>query len=118
LALELASGRNVRAAAQAAGVSLRTATRRMADAKFRSRINAIRAKLTAQASGRLAASMATAADVLTALLAHDDPKIRLRAAERTIELAVQVTELNELQRQVQDLETLVATEAAARSGTG
>jgi hypothetical protein len=49
LLLTLASGRSVRAAARAAGIGERTATRRMADRAFRRRVSELRADMVERA---------------------------------------------------------------------
>src|SRR5690349_4617372 len=64
LAAELAAGKTVRGAADAAGVSERTAFRRLADDRFTSRVADLRGQMVARAAGHLADGMAEAADAL------------------------------------------------------
>jgi hypothetical protein len=104
LAAELAAGKTVREAATAAGVSERTAHRRTADPAFKARVTDLRTQMVTRASGRLADGMTAAADVLRKLLTSKTESIRLRAAERLIELGLKVTELAELQQRVEELE--------------
>jgi len=104
LAAELAAGKTVRDAATAAGVAERTAHRRRTDADFKARVGALRADMVGAACGRLADGMATAADVLLALLADAGPDVRHRAAVKVIELGVKLGELADLERRVAELE--------------
>ncbi|MBA4065917.1 MAG: hypothetical protein C0501_19805 [Isosphaera sp.] len=108
LAAELAAGQTVRDAARTAGVSEHTAHRRNGDPAFKARVAELRVGMVAEASGRLAESMGRAANVLRDLLGSADEKVRLRAAERMIELGLKVVELTELQRRVEELERQAA----------
>jgi hypothetical protein len=67
LALALAAGQTVRDAAAAAGVSERTATRRLTDPGFRKRVAALRAELVQAAVARLQSSVGQAVDTLAAV---------------------------------------------------
>jgi hypothetical protein len=107
LALALASGQTLRAAA-AAGVAERTATRRWADPAFRRRVSELRGELVAQALGGVADGMADAAATLRALLGADSENVRLGAARALLELGVKLRENVELQERLQALEKLVA----------
>ena len=104
LALALAAGQSVRDAATSAGVSERTAFRRLADPEFAAQVAALRADMIRTAAGRLAAGMTDAADVLRALLTNDDPHVRHKAAVKLLEVGTKVVELADLQRRVDDLE--------------
>jgi hypothetical protein len=104
LAAELAAGKTVREAAGRAGISERTAHRRLEDSTFRARIAALRAEMLSAASGRLADGMVAAADVLRKLLAHRDANIRRQTAAKLLELGLRVREVVELEQRVQDLE--------------
>lgn len=104
LAAELAAGKTVREAATAAGVSERTAHRRLESATFRARVAELHSALVRTAAGRLVAGMSEAADVLRAGLTHDDPHVRHKSATKLIELGVKVTELAELERRIAELE--------------
>lgn len=104
LAAELAAGRTVRDAATAAGVSERTAYRRLSEHPFAARVAELRAAMVGEALGRLSANMGRAADVLAALLDDDDPGVRQRAAAKLIELGLRVREQVELEGRVRELE--------------
>ncbi len=114
LAAELAAGRTLRDAAAAAGMSERTAHRRLQDREFVARVAALRGVMVRAAAGRLADGMTQAADVLRALLASADEHVRHKAAVKLIELGVKVAELAELEQRVADLE---AAADAAEGGT-
>jgi len=81
--LAIASGRTVRAAAKAAGISERTARRHTADPAVQIRINSLQRQLRNRTVGRLSAGMTAAARELERLLRDPSAKIRLATA-RTI----------------------------------
>jgi hypothetical protein len=107
LAAELASGKTIRDAATAAGVSERTAHRRLEDPKFKARVRHLRSEILDTAAGRLIDGMTQATDVLRVLLTHYDADVRHKAAVKLLELAmkaVQATELAELRDTLEELE--------------
>jgi hypothetical protein len=116
LAAELAAGKTVRDAATAAGVSDRTASRRLTDPTFKARVSELRGEMIGHAAGRLADGMSEAAGVLRALLADTDPNVRFRAAGKLIELGVKVVELSELEQRVVELEQYLAETAPGGRG--
>jgi hypothetical protein len=117
LAAELAVGKTIAAAATAAGISERTATRRMADPTFRARLTEARAAMIATAANKLASGMTAAADVLRELLASADEHVQHKAAVKLIELSLRVGEAAELQQRVADLEVLIQQLIAAKGAT-
>ncbi len=108
LAAHLAAGARHMDAAKAADVSERTLRRRLADPEFVAEVARLRAEMVGRAAGRLADSMAEASDVLKTLLADADANIRHRSATKVIELGMKVAELTELQKRVEQLETLLS----------
>jgi hypothetical protein len=80
VAVALASGLSLNAAAEQAGVCRKTVERRLADPAFRREVAEFRGQLIAAALGRLADNMTRAADAVAALLDDPDPRLRLRAA--------------------------------------
>jgi hypothetical protein len=117
LALALAAGQTVRLAAEAAGVSERTATRRSADPAFRRRVGELRADMVARSVGRMAEGMSDAADVLRALLAPGTPPaVRLGAARSLLELGVRLRDSVEIEERLAALEAEAAAED--REGEG
>jgi hypothetical protein len=108
LALALATGQTLRAAAEATGIGERTATRRTAEPGFRRRVNELRAEMTSRALGRMADGMADAADVLRKLLNADSESVRLGAARSLLELGVKLRESVELEERLAALEGRLA----------
>jgi len=92
LVLALARGLTVEQAAAEAGVSPRTAHRRLADPAFRPRIAAAQGKAVAQAIGLLADGTIEAARVLRELLGQEQPAVRLNAARTLLQLYPRSTE--------------------------
>lgn len=107
LAAELAAGKSVREAATSAGVSERTAFRRLGDAAFKARVAELRSEMVRTAAGRLVDGMTEAAGVLRAGLTDPDANIRHKSAVKLIELGVKVTELAELEQRVEELEQMI-----------
>jgi hypothetical protein len=108
LALALATGQTLRAAAEATGVGERTATRRVAEPGFRRRVGELRAEMTSRALGRMADGMADAADVLRQLLNAESESVRLGAARSLLELGVKLRESVELEERLAALEGRLA----------
>jgi hypothetical protein len=104
LALALATGQTLRAAAGAVGVAERTATRRWADPAFRRRVVELRGELVGLALGRLADGMADAAAKLRQLLDAQSEAVRLGACRAMLELGVKLRESVELEARLQALE--------------
>src|SRR6478672_5057750 len=80
LAMALAAGTSASDAARQTGVSLSTVNRRLADPDFRKFVADLRAQPLERALGRVTDNMTKAADTLVAVLDHDNPVYRLRAA--------------------------------------
>lgn len=104
LAAEIAAGKTVRQAAAGAGVSERTAHRRLADPNFKTRVVELRGRMVSDAAGQLAAGMTAAANTLLLLLGSQDEHVRHKTAVKVIDLGVKVIELAELQKRVEELE--------------
>ena len=82
----LASGCHIENAALAAGVSERTAYRRLADPDFRGRLDAARESLRESILARLADAGHDAIGTLWDLMHHsDDDSVRLRAAKALLD---------------------------------
>jgi hypothetical protein len=88
LALALAAGQTLHAAAINVGVSERTAARRWATPAFRLRVSQLRGELIERGLGRLAESMAAAGDVLRNLFDAESESVRLGAARSVLELGL------------------------------
>ena len=104
IAAQLAAGKTVRDAAATAGVSEKTAHRRVGDPEFRKMVSGVRAGLIGSTAGILADGMTEAAGALRALLADTDPNVRHRAAVKLIELGLRTSELVDLEARVSELE--------------
>jgi hypothetical protein len=108
LLLGLATGLSVPAAAQRAGVSERTAYRRLDDPGFRRRISETRTALFTEAVGRLAALAGKAADALGELLTSDRGLVKLQAAKGVLELGPKLREAGEVAERLDALERRLA----------
>jgi hypothetical protein len=107
LATALAVGGTVEGAAHHAGVSERTAFRRLQDPAFRERIAGARRRMFEQAAARLTARSTSAADALGDLLGADSESVRLGAARSILELGAKLREAVELEARVAELEVAV-----------
>jgi hypothetical protein len=107
LAVALASGRTLKQAAAAAGVSERTASKWHTDPQFKGRVLALRGEVVSRALGRVTASLTAAANTLRKLLESGNDAIRLGAAKSIIDAALRLREANDLQQQLDDLRALV-----------
>jgi hypothetical protein len=114
LALALAAGSTLHAAAAEAGIGATTAKRwlREQPAIIR-RVGELRAEMTAQALGRLIDNMASAADTLAYLSRKAESEtVRLGAARAVLELANKTRETVELEERLQALEKQVASKGS------
>jgi hypothetical protein len=86
LVIALAGGTSVKAAAEIADMSERTAYRRRAEAAFRRRLTRARAEMRDRAIGHLSAAAADAAITLRKVLGKEDsPALQVRAAEAILD---------------------------------
>ena len=108
----LAAGSPVEQAARAAGLSTRTAYRRLADPAFRARLARARDTLIETALGELVDSASEAVATLRALLQAEDERVRLGAAKATLEQLLRLRETLTLGQRLATLERA----QAARSG--
>jgi hypothetical protein len=104
LALALAAGDSIADAAAKAGMSERTARRRLADPSLRQHIEKLRAAMIERALGRMADSMTEAADVLRALLQAKTESVRLGAARSLLDLGTKVRDAVDMEARVAELE--------------
>ena len=109
LLLALACGATVENAARQAGVSLRTAHRRMADESFRQRLQALRDDMVQRASGAMTAASHEAVRTLLELLKPSmPPAVRLGAARSVLEIGMKVRENAVLEERLAALEARLA----------
>lgn len=110
LVLALAAGQTIEAAAAKAGISRRTAHRRLNDPEFQTRLSAARAEMTGRTIGRLTILGAKAVSALQGLLKSEKEPVRLAAAVKILELGSRLrerAELDEHARRLAELERLL-----------
>ena len=109
LLLALACGATVENAARKAGMSERTAHRRLADPSFRQQLSQVRNDMVERATGMMTAA---ALEAVKTLLALQDTAIpaaaRLGAARAVIELGLKLREENNLGERLAALEEQMA----------
>ncbi len=88
LVTALAVGATVEQAAERAGVSARTAHRRLDDPDFVRRVDEARAELLGRAMARLSATCTSAVTTLGNLLTAESDSVRLGAARSILDLAL------------------------------
>jgi hypothetical protein len=104
LALALAAGQTLRDAAQAVGISERTAARRWSDPDFRRRVSELRGEMVGQILGKLTEGMTDAVAKLRELLGAQSESVRLGAARSILEIGMRVRELVEFEDRLTALE--------------
>ena len=110
----LAAGSTVEDAAKAAGLSSRTAYRRLADPGFARRLAQTRDELISNALGELVDCASEAVATLRALLSASDERVRLSAAKSTLEQLLRLRETLTLSQRLAALERSV--QAQSRRG--
>jgi hypothetical protein len=100
----LAAGSSVEEAAARAGVSRRTAYRRLADPGFQRRLVGARDELVTEALGELVASAGAAVARLRDLLDARDDRIKLGAAKALLDQLLRIRETVTLAERVSALE--------------
>ena len=84
----LAAGKSYREAAREAGLSYKTVQRRVADPLFRAELDDLKRNVVRQAAAHIANAATSAVAALEALLADRDPWVRLRAAAKILDTAI------------------------------
>lgn len=108
LALALASGVGVNAAAEQFEMSRKTVQRWLKRPGFRRVVAELRGQLVETALGRMADHMTRSADALGALLDADDLGVRLRAARAVLGLGLRMRDSVEIAERVRELEEELA----------
>jgi hypothetical protein len=103
----LAAGSSVEDAARTAGVSTRTAYRRLADPVFARRLAEARDELISAALGELVECASEAVATLRSLLSASDERVRLGAAKSTLEQLLRLRETLTLSQRLAALERAV-----------
>lgn len=114
LVAALASGKSVKDAACEAGVSERTAFRRLEQTDFVRRVAELRGRMVESAAGRLAAAAGAACDRLTKLLNAESEGVQLGAARLILEQAVRLREVVDLERRLAALEEACSRRDASK----
>ena len=104
LVLAMAGGADVKGAAAEAGMSERTAHRRIRDPEFAKRVAAARDAIWQQAVGQLAGSATEAAETLRELLHSSSEMAKLRAAIAILEEGSRLREVVEIEARLTALE--------------
>jgi len=108
LVLSLASGKTIRDAAQQAGLSERTAFRRINDPEFRRQVREARSEMFSRSLGLLADASTSAVGTLRQLsLSAMSESVRLGAAKAILEIGNRVREVNEIEVRLSELEALL-----------
>lgn len=110
LAGHLAAGLPLALAAKKAGVSERTARRRLKAPAFRKLVDDLKAEAVGRAVSILGRTMSKAAVELARLLKSADERTRLQAAREVIGLGLKARQVEELERRVADLEAMLREE--------
>jgi hypothetical protein len=103
LAMAVATGQTIKAAAQMAGCSEDMAYRISRSNEFKQAVSEVRAEALHAAVGVLSAAATRAAGVMVELMEDQDPKIRLAACSKLMDRIVPMTELHELRQEIQEL---------------
>lgn len=105
LAVAVAGGNSIKAAADVASCSVQTAYNTSATVEFKSRVSELRTVMTDQAVGELSAAAAEAVTTLRELLGKEfDPSQRITAAKAILAAVQPMSELAELRRRLDSLE--------------
>lgn len=106
LAVAIAAGATVRAAADELGIPERTAYRQSGSPEFKCRVSAIRSEMTFAAVGSLSAGASEAVACIRELLAStNEPSVRLNAAKAILANLGPLSELSELRARLEALES-------------
>jgi hypothetical protein len=104
VAVQLASGLTVKAAAKAGRVSMRTVFNWQKDPAFLAHVAALRTDMRERATGRTARGMSKAAARLVKLLDSDKEVVQLQAAKALLELGVKLRDALELEQRIKAME--------------
>jgi hypothetical protein len=106
LAMHVASGSTIRAAAESCGCSERHAYRISADPAFRQRVSDLRSEMTNAALGELSAAASQAVATLRELLSgENEPSVRMNAAKAILNALGPLSELSEVLQRLELLES-------------
>ena len=110
--IALVGGATIENAAHAAGISRRTAHRRLKEPRFQDRLRAIRGDMVQRAAGTLAAASSEAVKTLLTLQEDANPgSVRLGAARAILELGSKLRESTDLADRIAALEAQLSASA-------
>ena len=105
LAVAIASGESIRAAAELTGAAESTAYRIARSDGFREEVNRIRGEAVSEATGKLGKACIIAVETILELMKTSaDDRVRLRAAVAVIERFEKLAEHHELRERLEELE--------------
>jgi len=105
LAVEVASGSTIKAAAKTVGCAVATAYHISSDPSFNPRVGAIRSEAITGAVGRLSTAASLAVDTLVSLMGlENEPSTRLNASKAILLQLGPLSELGELRERIDRLE--------------
>jgi hypothetical protein len=105
LAVQVAGGASVKAAAETSGCSPQTGYNISATPEFRQRVATLRTEVVAAAVGKLSDAAAQACDTMRELLdASNQPGVRLNAAKAILSALGPMTEFGELRTRLDAIE--------------
>jgi len=105
LAVAVASGHSIRAAADVAKCAQQTAYNLSSSQNFRQRVAELRSEMTTLAVGKLSDAASQAVDTLRELLnPANDPSIRLNASKAILAALPSMTEFGELRSRIDAIE--------------
>src|SRR5262245_13432979 len=107
--MALATGQTLRAAAEAAGVSEKTAGRRWGDPNFRRNVLTLRGELLSRARGRAVDAAIEAVEVARQLLKANSDPVKLGAVRTLLENVVRLREHIDLEERLSALEERMKT---------
>ena len=108
LATEVANGSTMQDAASVAGCSSTHAYHLSADPSFGNRVSELRSQATSESIGKLSRGSRVAADTLVLLMGEDfEPSIRLNASKALLSMLGPLSELGELRKRIDALESSV-----------
>ena len=108
IALILATGASVSAAAEKLGLARSTIHRKLRKPAFRKLVAELRSQLFNSALGRMAENMTHATDALASLLDTSDPGVKLRAAKAVLGLALRLRDSVDVSDRISELEAELA----------
>jgi HEAT repeat protein len=114
LIIALAGGRTIRSAAAVAGVSERTAHRKLDDREFRHQVAQARTAIAARTVGRLVQASTRAVRRLVSLLDDESSAVRLGAARAILQIGNDLKAAGELEERLIAVERLIDAAADNR----